>query len=347
MNTSMKLTAIALAGLAAACASAPPRAPVAPVVKLEQKLAWILQLEDQRILKIDLPPPPAPPVVKGRRAAPPPPPPSSSPDLAVLVADPEARVRRRAALAVGRVGLPEGVGLVLPRVADPDAEVRQMAAFALGLIGVALDDGSASLNPALVPAVAPLTGALADADLLVRGRAAEALGQIGAREGATAIGKLAAEYARTAAVAAMKPDDERWPAAPEADAFRLALFALVRLRAYEPLASAVLDQNGRPVSAWWPVAYALQRIGDPRRLPRAGSARPGIRLQRNCSWASWIPRSIPSRSSCPPFARSGRSARSRRRSRSPASCRRPPSIQTSGSKRSGRSAPFARQSRSR
>ena len=42
-------------------------------------------------------------------------------------------------------------------------------------------------------------------------------------------------------MAAMNPDDEPWPAAPEAEAFKLALFALVRLKAYEPLAAAVLD----------------------------------------------------------------------------------------------------------
>jgi cyclophilin family peptidyl-prolyl cis-trans isomerase/HEAT repeat protein len=265
MNTSSKIVLLAASVVLAGCASAPPPPPAAPLVKLEQKMAWILELEDRRILKIDVPPPPAPPVVAGRRkvAPPPPPPPSSSPNLAILVADAEPRVRRRAALATGRAGLPEGVTVLVPLLADPDAEVRQMGAFALGLIGVALDDGSQP-HTALTPSVAPLTTALADADPLVRGRAAEALGQIGAREAAAAIGKVAAEYARTPAVAAMKPDDEKWPSSPEADAFRLALFALVRLRAYEPIASAVLDQNGRPISSWWPVAYALQRVGDKR-----------------------------------------------------------------------------------
>ena len=231
-------------------------------------MAWILQLEDRRILKIELPPPPVAPVVPGRRGAvsPPPPPPSSSPDLAVLVADAEPRVRRRAALAVGRVGLADGVAILMPLLADTDAEVRQMAAFALGLIGVALEDGSPQPHAALVPAVAALTGALGDPSPLVRGRASEALGQIGARDAATAIGKVAAEFGKSPSVAAMQPDDEKWPASPEADAFRLALFALVRLRAYEPLASAVLDQSGRPISTWWPVAYALQRVGDKRAL---------------------------------------------------------------------------------
>ncbi len=267
MNTSMKTTALVTAVLLAGCASAPPAPPAPPPVALEQKAAWILQLEDRRILKFDLPPPPAPAIVRGRRPAPPPPPPTSSPDLAVLVADAEARVRRRAALAIGRVGLPEGVAILVPLLADPDPDVRQMAAFGLGLIGVALDDGSPQPHAALVPSVAALTGALGDADPLVRGRAAEALGQMGARDAAAAIGKMAAGYARTPAVTGLQPDDETWPGPPEAAAFRLALFALVRLRAYEPIAGAVLDQGGRPVTAWWPVAYALQRVGDARAAP--------------------------------------------------------------------------------
>jgi cyclophilin family peptidyl-prolyl cis-trans isomerase/HEAT repeat protein len=186
---------------------------------------------------------------------PPPPPPDSSPDLAVLVKDSEARVRRRAALALGRVGLPEGVAPLTATLTDPDPDVRAMAAFGLGLLGTQA-----------ASAEAPLTALLADPTPLVRGRAAEALGQIGATNAAAAIGKVAAEYARSAPVGAMQPDDETWPAAPEAEAFKLALFALVRLKAYEPLAGAVLD-DGKPVSAWWPVAYALQRIADERAVP--------------------------------------------------------------------------------
>ena len=59
---------IVLAALSAhACASAPvaPPAKVA-TVPVEQKMAWMLQLEDQRILKLpEPPPPPPPPPVKG------------------------------------------------------------------------------------------------------------------------------------------------------------------------------------------------------------------------------------------------------------------------------------------
>jgi cyclophilin family peptidyl-prolyl cis-trans isomerase/HEAT repeat protein len=240
-----------------ACASAPPPVVTPTLVRYEQKTAWILQLEDQRILRLPPPPPPAePPVQPGRRRSkplPPPPPPSSSPDLAVLVTDQEPRIRRRAALAIGRVGLREGIAALTPTLGDADPEVRAMAAFAIGLIG----DSSAE------PQLTPL---LTDPAPLVRGRASEALGLIGAKGAEAAIGRVAAEYARSPQVAAMKPDDEPWPGAPEADAFKLAVFALVRLGAYEPLAAAVLDA-GRPVTTWWPVAYALQRVGDPRAAP--------------------------------------------------------------------------------
>jgi HEAT repeat protein/cyclophilin family peptidyl-prolyl cis-trans isomerase len=220
-------------------------------------MAWILRLEDQRLLRFELPAPPPPPPtpVKGKKPVPvaPPPPPSSSPDLAVLVRDGDPRVRRRAALALGRVKSKAGVPALVAALPDTDPDVRAMAAFALGLIG----DRSAE------SALEPL---LTDASPRVRGRAAEALGLTGATEAAPAIGRMVAEYAKSAPVVALQPDDESDPAPPEAEAFKLGLFALVRLKAYDPMASAVLD-GGRPATEWWPVAYALQRIDDPRAAP--------------------------------------------------------------------------------
>src|SRR5207244_8317 len=106
----------------AACASAPPLPPPpAPIAQpgptFEQKMAWMLRLEDQRLLRDPAPeppppPPPPPPPIRGKPAPPPPiapPPPPPTPDLVRLLEDPEARIRRRAALAVGRVGLAAGV----------------------------------------------------------------------------------------------------------------------------------------------------------------------------------------------------------------------------------------------
>ena len=248
---------LSFAALAASfgCASAPPARPKPVPVARELKMAWMLQLEDQRILKLPEPPPPAvAPPVKGQRPVPPPPPPESVPDLTRLATDADPRIRRRAALAMGRVGLPGALPALTAMLADSDPDVRQAALFALGLIG----DRSAS---------AAVAGLLQDPSPLVRGRAAEALGLMAAEDAAPAIAKMAAEYAASPAVTGMTPDDEQWPGPPEAEAFKLGLFALVRLRAYDSLASAVLKPDGQPVSTWWPVAYALQRIGDPRAIP--------------------------------------------------------------------------------
>lgn len=263
--------------LAAGCASAPPAA--APTIdpnlaldlKIEQKVALMLQLEDRRILKAataPAPSPPAPAPPRGRTrntVTPSPAPVVTPPDLTTLLSDPEPRVRRRAALAIGRVGLPAGVQPLVKALSDTDPDVRDMAAFALGLIG------DVSAAPAL-------TKALTDAAPIVRGRAAEALGLIEAKDKdqikpddrratGEGIGHMVAEYARGASVASMAPDDERWPAPPEAEAFRLGIYALVRLGTYEPLAAAVLDSRGLPVVNWWPVAYALGRIEDRRAAP--------------------------------------------------------------------------------
>jgi cyclophilin family peptidyl-prolyl cis-trans isomerase/HEAT repeat protein len=59
-------------------------------------------------------------------------------------------------------------------------------------------------------------------------------------------------------------DDLEYPKAPAVEAVRLGMYALVRLTAYDGLATALLDQNGKPLSSWWPIAYAFRRVNDPR-----------------------------------------------------------------------------------
>jgi len=250
--------ALCLAVLGASCATNPsPAAAAAPApaeplaVTWEEKLGWMMRLEDQRILRDPNPPPPVilVPATRTQPAIVAPPPPS---DLLRLLGDGEARVRRRAALALGRVGLRDAVEpLASVLAADREPEVRQMAAFALGLIG----DPSART---------PLLAALADADVLVQGRAAEALGTLGARADATAVSEMVQRHVRAGALASIAPDDLTYPMDPPIEAARLGLFALARFGSYEALAAAALDPNGQPVSAWWPVTYALQRLGDPR-----------------------------------------------------------------------------------
>src|SRR5262249_13885258 len=265
LNTGMRFSRssvlVSVAAVCVGCGSAPPPKPApAPTIPINQKLGWILRLEDKRILRDPAPPapvapPPAPsPQSKStpKIALPPPPPPVIA-DLTTLATDADPRIRRRAALAIGRVGLAEGAAAVKPLLADADADPRQMAAFALGLLA----------DKTSMP---ELTAALQDADPRVRGRAAEALGLIGDAGSADAVGQMVAGYVKSGAIASMAPDEEKWGASPEADAVRLGLFALVRLKGYEALTAAIQDGSGR-VSGWWPIAYALRRITDPRAAP--------------------------------------------------------------------------------
>ncbi|MQA30906.1 MAG: hypothetical protein GEU82_13910 [Luteitalea sp.] len=252
----MTRTSFALLVLgASACASAPPAPPVVIGPTFEEKIAWILRLENQRVLQ-DPPPavlPPAPPPVRAQRSAavqPPPP----SPDLIRMLTDSEGRIRRRAALAVGRVGLPAGVPPLLALVSDSDPEVRQMAAFGLGLIA----DRRAS---------EPLIGLLNDPSPLVKASAAEALGLIGDAAAATPVARMAAQIVASGALAQLPAEDADERRDSPAAAFREALFAIVRLKSYDALAEAALDGAGQPRVRWWPVAYALQRLEDPRALP--------------------------------------------------------------------------------
>ena len=244
---------------AASCATVPSPGAVAPTpvappeITWEEKLGWILRLEDQRILRDPNPPPPrilvpatqtTPAVVALR-------PPS---DLIRLLGDTEARTRRRAALAVGRVGLREGVEPLVGLLGDPELEVRQMVVYALGLIG----------DPSARP---PLTTALMDADPVVQGRAAEALGNIGDRADSGAIAAMTQAHIKAGAFTGIMPDDLGYPITPQAEAARLGLYALVRLNDFEAIAAIALDAKGQPVSNWWPIAYALQRPGDARATP--------------------------------------------------------------------------------
>ncbi|MCU0257197.1 MAG: peptidylprolyl isomerase [Vicinamibacterales bacterium] len=247
--------ALAAAGPATAQSRAPQPQPLP--LTFEQKMAWMLQLEDQRVLRAPAPPPaqPEPAPARGRRTRTAPPPPPPVPDLVALSSDAEGRVRRRAALAIGRVGLAEGVAPLAALLAgDRDAEVRQMAAFGMGLIG----DRSA---------VDPLRAALRDADPLVQGRAAEALGSIGDAASAPAIAAMASAHVPALNAASLEPDEGAYPLDAPAEAFRLGLYALTRLKAADPLAGVALDGAGLPRVAWWPVAYALSRTDDARFVP--------------------------------------------------------------------------------
>lgn len=238
------------------CATPPPVVvPVAP--STDEQLSWILRLEDQRKLADPAPAPPPVPVVVDEDedagsvvvpAAPLPP----RPDLIGLARDGAPHLRRRAALAIGRVGLSDGVDPLVALLSDPEAEVRQMAAFSLGLIGDAA-------------ATQPLVDGLDDLSPRVQGRAAQALSRIGATAAAPAIGVMVQRHVTSAF--GVDPEDLSYPQRDEVEAFRLGIYALGELKAFDPLAEAVLGDGGQPILWWWPVAYALGRTEDPRALP--------------------------------------------------------------------------------
>ena len=233
------LIAIATAAILAGCMSgakkpAPVVAPVAPApppAPLETRLGWVHRLEQQRTL---------------RDAS------LTGADLEVLVRDGEAVVRRGAVIAIGRIGIAAGADALTAALQDPSEDVRAAAAFSLGLLG----------QPTSVGA---LTTALADPSGAVRARAIDGLGLIADPSAAPAISSAAAGCAPL--IAPIPPDDEAWPKSPEIEICRAALFALVRVRQFDELAKVALDANGAPVSQWWPVAYALQRINDARAAP--------------------------------------------------------------------------------
>src|SRR2546428_12931032 len=127
-------------------------------------------------------------------------------DLGALLADQDAMVRRRAALAAGRIGDERAVPLLADMVLrDRDADVSQMAAFALGEIES--PGGGYALTSVLKNTSAP-----------GRARAVEALGKITAALANNA-------PAPTGQSAATKTEDDRL------DIFRAAILDVLRFEA--------------------------------------------------------------------------------------------------------------------
>ena len=88
-------------------------------------------------------------------------------DLKELLADSNAAIRKRAALAVGRIGNEDSVSALTALLQDADTDVRAMAVFAIGEVEAAA--GAESLLTLLKNTNEPI---------IVRARAIEALGKI-------------------------------------------------------------------------------------------------------------------------------------------------------------------------
>jgi len=217
--------AVLLSGGSAAPAPRKDKVP-APVPRLS-KLARILELEDQRS--------------------------AGAGDLERLLRDADRGVRRRAALAAGRIALPELAAPLGELMNDQEVEVRRTAAFALGL----------AASPT---AVDRLLASLSDSDGQVRGRAAEALGKIGDARAAAPIARLVVESLPKTIDRMTVRGDDPGDAAGQWSEQRLALFALARLKDVQAARQALVD-GARPRFDWWASTWVAMRLESPELKP--------------------------------------------------------------------------------
>jgi len=213
----------ALPGLALSLLLALP----APATTRAEKLERILALEDRRS--------------------------AGGGELQRYLGDPDRSVRRRAALAAGRIADTGATPGLVTLLNDGEPEVRQMAAFALGLVG----DRSAGERLVL---------ALEDTDAVVRARAVEALGRLGDPARARAVAAMVLRaLPEGAPVVAVRGDDAGSASDPWLE-LRLGLFALERLKD-AAAAQSVLVSGGRSRFDWWAATWVAMRLAAPGLRP--------------------------------------------------------------------------------
>jgi cyclophilin family peptidyl-prolyl cis-trans isomerase len=167
--------------------------------------------------------------------------------------DSDRGVRRRAALAAGRIADAAAVPALIDLMNDPEPEVRQMSAFAMGLVGDRL-------------AFERLIASLKDVDSVVRGRAAEALGRLGDPRAGPELARMLVESTpKGAPLVSVRGDDPGSASDPWLE-LRLGLFALARLKDAKA-AESVLLVGGRPRFDWWAASWTAMRIESPLLKP--------------------------------------------------------------------------------
>lgn len=168
-----------------------------------------------------------------------------------LSGSPEASVRGRIALAIGRVGLPAGYLRLLEMVRDPEPSVRALAAFGLGLLELDLEP---TLSAATRTRIAQrLITLLDDPEHVVITQALWALG-------------IRGDPLAVSAVALVLEDASRPPWVLEA-----ALGAWWRLPGASPQV-AVPHLASKEASVRFAAARTLQRLADPDAMPALSSA---------------------------------------------------------------------------
>ncbi len=185
-------------------------------------------------------------------------------EMADLLGSANARVRRRACLALGRIGDARAYRLLLERLYDDgNARVRAMAAFALGELEVTepLED----LRRMLLRQAE---------DLPARARCAEALGKIVAANAKT-LDPDTAQSALAAVLASLPEPSEEVAPASEREAFAaLCLTAAMRMQQAASLPTLIKLLASPNAAIRFHAANALARLSD---LPEAGRMLAGAR----------------------------------------------------------------------
>jgi len=159
---------------------------------------------------------------------------------------PEAAVRARAALAIGRIGADRGAPIVRPLLADKAPEVRAMAAFAYQLLA------DATSTPDLLPL-------LSDADPSVSASAARAVGALARGDGEDALIAAIAKASAPEPRASMLESLWRFAdSASAAAAARYATDADPKVRA-----AALYTLSRKPIESSLPLLTAALADADP------------------------------------------------------------------------------------
>ena len=213
----------------------------------DEKLARLMKLEDERSL--------------------------GAGELLSRFSEYEPQLRRRAALAAGRIGDSEAASPLAALLDDPEETVRITAAFALGLL-----DGNLPLD-----VQAALASALSDPSKEVRARVIEAMGRKGTDATEDTIGPHLLDSLPSGPAPHVWGEDIdsssiRLPR-PE---LRLGLFALSRLESLRWTWNILATEESHPRFLWWPAAWTASRFEaegmSPLLLHYAGSGDPYFRL---------------------------------------------------------------------
>ncbi|HVG19813.1 MAG TPA: peptidylprolyl isomerase [Blastocatellia bacterium] len=177
-------------------------------------------------------------------------------DLLEMIQPPHGGVRRRAILALGRIGYPSGLGFLVDvlngdkNAENRNPEMRALAAFSLGEIES--HHAASYLIQHLDPAV--------EGSHLVRGRSAEALGKIASNSiSATALGSYGVKGIASA-IAALLPPTGAAPSGEAKFVATMALTALLRIKQPSTVEAIAAQLRSPDADLKWQAANALARI---------------------------------------------------------------------------------------